>query len=83
MLSAVKLLLKGEVGVYALNSPGNYIVVEKSWNCVFEFVREPCQMLAHLCAQSGLSGSAKWANFNQTLKESPETGDQIQMIWQK
>ena len=32
MLSMVKLLLKGEVGVYALNSHGNYIVDHgKSW----------------------------------------------------
>ena len=32
MLSMVKLLLKGEVGVCALNSHGNYIVdLGKSW----------------------------------------------------
>ena len=32
MLSVVKLLLKGEVGVYALNSHGNYIVDHgKAW----------------------------------------------------
>ena len=32
MLSAVKLLLKGEVGVFALNSHGNYVVDHgKSW----------------------------------------------------
>ena len=32
MLSVVKLLLKGEVGVCALNSQGNYIVDHrKSW----------------------------------------------------
>ena len=32
MLSVVKMLLKGEVGGYALNSHGNYIVDhEKSW----------------------------------------------------
>ena len=36
MLSVVKLLLKGEVGVCALNSHENYIVdLGKSWNCVF------------------------------------------------
>ena len=30
---------KGEVGGYALNSHGNYVVDhEKSWNCVFEFL---------------------------------------------
>ena len=43
MLSVVKLLLKGEVGVYALNSHGNYIFDDgKSWYCVFEFLWEPC-----------------------------------------
>ena len=46
MLSLVKMLLKGEVGDCALNSHGNYIVdrgkiMEKSWNCVFEFLWEP------------------------------------------
>ena len=43
MLS-VKLLLKGEVGVCALKTcHGNYIVDhEKSLNCVFEFLGEPC-----------------------------------------
>ena len=46
MLSLVKLFLKGEVRVCALNSPENYIVdrgkiMEKSWNCVFEFLWEP------------------------------------------
>ena len=46
MLSVVKMLLKGEVGGCALNSHGNYIVDhEKSWNCVFEFLWEPCVML--------------------------------------
>ena len=43
MLSVVKMLLKGEVGGCALNSHGNYIVDHgKSWNCVFEFLWEPC-----------------------------------------
>ena len=43
MLSIVKLLIKGEVGGCALNSYGNYIVdYGKSWNCVFEFLCEPC-----------------------------------------
>ena len=41
MLSVVKIRLKGEVGGYALISHGNYIM-EKSWNCVFEFLWEPC-----------------------------------------
>ena len=45
MLSMVKMLLKGEVGVCALNSRGNYIIDHgKSWNCVFEFLREPCNI---------------------------------------
>ena len=35
--------LKGEVEGHALNTPGNYIVDHgKSWNCVFEFLLEPC-----------------------------------------
>ena len=43
MLSVVKMLLKGEVGGHVLNSHGNYIVDHgKSWNCVFEFLWEPC-----------------------------------------
>ena len=43
VLSMVKMLLKGEVGGCALNSHGNYIVDHgKSWNCVFEFLWEPC-----------------------------------------
>ena len=46
MLSIVKLLLKGEVIVCALNSHGNYIVDHgKSWNCVFEFLWKPCLRL--------------------------------------
>ena len=41
-LSVVKFLLKGEVGICALNSHGNYIVDHgKSWNGVFEFLWEP------------------------------------------
>ena len=47
MLCVVKSPLKGEVGGCALNSHGNYIVDhEKSWNCVFEFLWEPCIGLA-------------------------------------
>ena len=38
MLSMVNLLIKGEVGVSALNSHGNYIVDHgKSWKIVFFF----------------------------------------------
>ena len=34
-----------EVGGHALNSHGNYIVDhEKSWNSVFEFLWEPCDL---------------------------------------
>ena len=43
----VKMPLKGEVGGHALKSHGNYIVdhvkiMEKSRNCVFEFLWESC-----------------------------------------
>ena len=42
MLSMVKLLLKGEVGVCVLNSHGNYIVDHgKSWNCDLNFCGNP------------------------------------------
>ena len=45
----VKMSLKGEVGGHALYSHGTYIVEygkswKKSWNCVFEFLWEPCRM---------------------------------------
>ena len=44
-LSVVKMPLKGEVGVHALKSNGNYIVdYGKSWNCFFEFLWEPCKI---------------------------------------
>ena len=43
MLCVLKLPLKGTVGGRALDSHGNYIVDHgKSWNCVFEFLWEPC-----------------------------------------
>ena len=43
MLCLVKMPLKGEVGGCALNIHGIYIVDHgKSWNCVFEFLWEPC-----------------------------------------
>ena len=46
MLSMVKMLLKEEVGVCALNSHVNYIVDHgKSWNCVFEFLWEPWEII--------------------------------------
>ena len=52
MLSVEKMPLKGEVSGHALNSHGNNIVImenhekkimEKSWNCVVEFLSEPCK----------------------------------------
>ena len=43
MLSLVKMLLKGLVVGRALYGHGNYLVnLGKSWNCVFEFLWEPC-----------------------------------------
>ena len=50
MLSVVKMLLKGEDGGRALKSHGNYIVDQgKSWNCVLEFLWEPClKLVLHL-----------------------------------
>ena len=43
MLRVVKMLLKEEVGGGALNSHGNYVADHgNSWNCVFEFLWEPC-----------------------------------------
>ena len=43
MHSVAKMSLKGEVGGHALNRHGNYIVDhEKSRNCVFQFLWEPC-----------------------------------------
>ena len=48
ILSVMKMSLKGEVGGYALNSHGNYIVDHgKSWNCVFEFLWEPWLYFLH------------------------------------
>ena len=45
MLSVVKILLKREVGGRTFNSHGNYIFDHgKSWNCVFEFLWEPCNI---------------------------------------
>ena len=42
MLCVVKMPLKGEVGGFALNSHGNYIVDHgKIMDCVFEFLWEP------------------------------------------
>ena len=53
MLSVVKLILKGEVGVCALNSHGNYIVDHgKSWKnhgIVFlNFCGNPVLLVNHL-----------------------------------
>ena len=56
MLSMVKMLLKGKVGGRALNSHRNYIVdlgkSRISWNCVLEFLWEPC----HAYIPSGARG---------------------------
>ena len=53
MLSVVKLLLKGEIRVCALNKHGNYIVDhDKSWKnhgiVFFEFLWEPCSKFYHI-----------------------------------
>ena len=54
MLCVVKMSLKGEVGVSALNSHGNYIVDHgKSWNCIFEFLWEPCFEHTAMTVQTG------------------------------
>ena len=42
MLSVVKMLLKGEVGGRALVMEITLLIMEKLWNCVFEFLWEPC-----------------------------------------
>ena len=50
MLCMVKMRVQWEVGGCALNSHGNYIVDHgKSWNCVFEFLWEPCLKEALAC----------------------------------
>ena len=59
MLSVVKMLLKGEVGHYALNSHGNYIVDHgKSWKnhgIVFlNFCGNPANVFSKFHKQSNL-----------------------------
>ena len=44
MLSMVKMPLKGDVRGHAFMS---YVVMDKSWNCVFEFLWEPCNKSLH------------------------------------
>ena len=45
MLRVMKMLLKEEVGGSVLKSHESYIADHgKSWNCVFEFLWEPCLM---------------------------------------
>ena len=49
MLSVVKMPLKGEVGGCALNSHEklhcwSWKIMEKSLNCVFKFLWEPCPL---------------------------------------
>ena len=54
VLWVVKMLLKEEAGDHALDSHGNYIVDHgKSWNCVFEFLWEPCE---NVCVRGGGGG---------------------------
>ena len=49
MLIVVKIMLKEELGGSALNSHGKYIADHgKSWNCVFEFLWEPCKTVVFL-----------------------------------
>ena len=47
MLRVVNMSLKWEVGGHALNKVMEItlLIMEKSWNCVFEFLWEPCIML--------------------------------------
>ena len=60
ILSMVKMLLKGEAGGRALNSHGNYIVdYGKLWNCVFEFLWEPCMMGNPIISHFGQSTMAQ------------------------
>ena len=74
MLSEVKRLLKGEIGVRALNSHGNYIVDHgKLWNCVFEFLWEPCLGVlekslnfTHTCLYEPCSDNAESIHSHQT-----------------
>ena len=42
MLSVVKMSLKREVGSHALVMEITLLIMEKSWNCVFKFLWEPC-----------------------------------------
>ena len=46
MLSVVKMLLKEQVGgVHQIVIEISSLIMEKSWNCVFEFLWEPCVCL--------------------------------------
>ena len=61
MLSVVKLPLKGEVGGHALNSHGNHFVDhgkswKKTWNYVFEFLWEPCEIKEFYAQKFCLTG---------------------------
>ena len=51
LLSVMKMLLKGEVGGYALNCHGNYFKFVhhgKSWNCFLGFLWEPCYVYMYV-----------------------------------
>ena len=51
---------KRGLGGHALNSHGNYIVDHgKSWNCVFEFLWEPC----HIWAVTSAHTQANWLGY--------------------
>ena len=75
MLRVVKMLLNGEVGGYALNSHGYYIVDHvKSWNCVFEFLWKPCVSFSvHRKSRSDEETSSAEPE-QQHHRESRETG---------
>ena len=62
---------KREVGGCALNSHGNYIIdhgkiMEKSWNCVFEFLWEPCPISQTKSYIDSLSHTQCFINSNKS-----------------
>ena len=82
MLSVVKLLLKGEVGVCALNGHGNYIVDHgKSWNCALNFCRNPGFSFSEIPGHTTPGGHhAGWAETPKTdrggdlIEDTPTPG---------
>ena len=76
MLSLVKMLLKGEVGGHVLKSwklhCWSWKSMEKSWNCVFEFLWEPCVLHKHpLNANADTSSKARGRNFGLSIHLHP------------